>query len=75
MDGSLISQLVAIYGAGVVPTGIVAWLLITHVRDCSERRQRIYEAIDELRKELTAKVDAATADLHWIRGKLERDDG
>ena len=71
MDGSLIAQLAATYGAGIVPACIVAWLLRSHIAECSERRRHIYEEIAELRAELTAKFEELAADVHWIRGRLE----
>lgn len=67
MDGSLVAHLAATYGAGVVPAAVIGWILIGHVRECSNRRQRIYESIEALRHEV---ADLATK-VSWIKGKLE----
>lgn len=72
MDGSLIAHLAGTYGAAIVPTGIVAWLLLAHVRECSDRRRHIYEEIAKLRVEFTAKFEELSANVNWIRGRMER---
>ena len=71
MDGSLIATLAATYGAGVIPAAIVAWLLRSHIAECSDRRRHIHESIDTLRHQLTEKIDELSPDVHWIRGRLE----
>lgn len=71
MDGSLIATLAATYGVGVIPACMVAWLLLGHVRECSDRRRQIYEEVAKLRAELTEKLEEVQADTNWIKGRLE----